>query len=282
MALRRTVSDFIRGIALVFRGLRTWGTSPRLMAWGLLPGAITFTVMVAAWVAWAVNSGDVAAAMVSRLTDSRAEWVYALEIVVTLALLLGATLLAVYLFTAVTLGVGGPFFERLSASVDTSLGFEGRAPRESWWTSMSRSLRESSVRLVLTMATGVAAFLLALIPGVGGALAFTLTATVASQFLAMELVAIPAARRGMLTRAERSALLARRKALSRGYGVAVYLLFLIPGMAVMMMPAVVAGSTLLVRELTGEAVTRVRSAPRAPAWRSASRSDSSGSQGSAP
>ena len=66
-------------------------------------------------------------------------------------------------------------------------------------------------------------------------------------FLALELVGIPFYRRG-LRLPERRAALRRRRPLALGFGVAVFCCSLIPLGAVLIMPAAVAGGTLLARE----------------------------------
>ncbi len=60
-----------------------------------------------------------------------------------------------------------------------------------------------------------------------------------------------------MARKERFALLRRNKAVALGFGVVVFLLFLVPLVAVVAMPAAVVGGALLVRQ-------RLTSAPETP------------------
>jgi CysZ protein len=69
-------------------------------------------------------------------------------------------------------------------------------------------------------------------------------------FLAIELVGVPFARRGLCL-TQRRALLRANRSLTLGFGMAVFVCFLIPLGAVLVMPAAVAGGTLLARQVLG-------------------------------
>jgi CysZ protein len=73
-----------------------------------------------------------------------------------------------------------------------------------------------------------------------------LGAVVSGFFLTVELTTLAFERRGVARR-ERFAVLRANKSLALGFGVAVFLLFLVPLVAVVAMPAAVAGAALLVR-----------------------------------
>jgi CysZ protein len=75
-----------------------------------------------------------------------------------------------------------------------------------------------------------------------------LGANVAGWFLALELTGTPFYRRGLRMR-DRRVRLRTRRTLALGFGVAVFVCFLIPLGAVLIMPAAVAGGTLLAREV---------------------------------
>lgn len=241
------------GVRLIGRGLRMWSRSPALMGWGLIPGVLAGALLTAAWLTVALQAPSWSASLVGLVTDADAWWVRLMEFAAAVGMVVGASLLAVYLFTTLTLALGGPFFDRLSQRAAAMVGLALEDPAESPWRSLTRSLGESAVRLALTAVTAVFALLIGLVPVVGSVSAFILTSTVGGFFLAMELTATPAGGRGYVTRASRSRLLRHRRALTQGFGTGVYVLFLIPGVAVLMMPAVVVGATLLVNELlTGQ------------------------------
>jgi CysZ protein len=117
-----------------------------------------------------------------------------------------------------------------------------------WWRSLRRNLADSLRVLSLTVAIGIPLFFLGFIPVVGQTVVPVIGASVAGWFLALELTGNPFYRRGMRLR-ERRARLRTRRALALGFGVAVFVCFLIPLGAVLVMPAAVAGGTLLAREV---------------------------------
>jgi CysZ protein len=88
-------------------------------------------------------------------------------------------------------------------------------------------------------------------PVVGTVAGAILGALVGGWFLTLELCGFAFEARGLRLRDRRRALAARR-ARTLGFGVATYLLFLVPFVAIVVMPAAVAGATLLTRDALGE------------------------------
>lgn len=254
MAARTGVPDFLLGASFVWRGFRAWSGSPRLMAWGLVPGAITVALIgaVLVWLGFTVD--DAATWLVDRVASGAAgAFATFLAIVVAIALFAGGVLIAAYTFTAVTLFLGQPFFEKISRHVDAQLGDPMVAQSESWWRATLRGLAEAIRLLLLTGVVAVGLFLLSLVPVVGTATAFVLGAVFGGWLLSLELTAFALSRRGTVTLRERRRQLAGQRAVSTGFGATVFLLFLIPFGAVATMPAATVGATLLVRRLCGEA-----------------------------
>ena len=89
--------------------------------------------------------------------------------------------------------------------------------------------------------------LLGFIPVLGQTVVLVLGALVGGWFLTLELTGFAFQARGLVLRDRRRALGARR-ARTLGFGVLTYLLFLVPFGAVIVMPAAVAGATLLSRD----------------------------------
>jgi len=90
-------------------------------------------------------------------------------------------------------------------------------------------------------------FALGLIPVVGQILAPVLGAFLGGWFLTLELTGYAFDARGLRLR-DRRRLLGARRSRTLGFGVATYLLFLVPFAVVFVMPAAVAGATLLARD----------------------------------
>lgn len=162
-----------------------------------------------------------------------------------------ALLLAVVTFTAVTLLVGQPFYESLSEAVDRSEG--GRVPESGlpFWRELWISARDS-LRIVLRVAFyGILLFALGFVPVVGQTVVPVLGFCVSGYFLTEELTAVALQRRRLELK-ERLRLLRGHRMMALGFGVPLALAYLVPFVAVFLMPGAVAGATLMARELAPE------------------------------
>jgi CysZ protein len=239
--------EFGSGVAVLGRGLRLWGTSPRLMLLGAVPALIVGAVFVGLLVL--VNGfADDLAVRVTPFADTWGEAGRVLvRVGVTAAITLLAVLLAVVTFTAVTLLVGDPFYERIWRHVEQR---EGDAPADvdqSFWRGVLRSVGDSLRLLLATAAVGLCLFVGGFVPVVGQTLVPVLGALTGGWFLAVELTGFALDARGRSLRERRRALAANR-ARTLGFGTAVWLSFFVPLGAVVVMPAAVAGATLLARD----------------------------------
>lgn len=100
---------------------------------------------------------------------------------------------------------------------------------------------------------GVLLLALGFVPLIGQTVVPVLGFFVTGFFLTEELVAVALQRRDVDLRA-RLALLRSRKTLVWGFGTPLGLAFLVPFVAVFLMPGAVAGATLMARDLLGEEI----------------------------
>lgn len=250
---RGLLRDVFRGVRIAVLGLRTWGTSGRLMAWGLVPGAATLVVFGIAAVVIATQVWGWAGSIAGALVDSDGLLRGTIHLAGAIAIVLGAVLIGIYTFTAVTLLVGQVFFERISRAVDQAHGFTGSDADTPWHRSLRRGAGEAGRLTLLTVPLALGLILLGIVPVVGGIASFVLGATFGGWFLALELTAYPFERRGAITLSQRRAVLRQSRATVVGFGATVFLLFLIPLGPALFMPAAVAGATRLVQETAGTA-----------------------------
>ncbi|MFI7699208.1 EI24 domain-containing protein [Nonomuraea sp. NPDC049480] len=236
----RSLRDFTSGVGFFLQGFGWVARNGRWWAFGLIPALVAFAVYVVALVYLGTNAAELAE-FLTPFADSWS-WRELFRTLVGIALFLGGLALAVVTFAAVTLVIGEPFYERLSSAVDV-LEHEVEQP---WWRTLPRSIRDSAVTLLYVLLFTVPLFFLGFVPVVGQTVAPVLGAAVSGFFLTVELATLPLERRGM-ARKQRFALLRANKASALGFGVAVFLLFLVPLVAVIAMPAAVAGAALLVR-----------------------------------
>jgi CysZ protein len=252
------VRTFLTGAGLLGRGLGLVVRNPRLLALGLLPALISGMLYAAALVSLIVFVDDLSRA-VTWFADGWADgWRDLLRVLAGIALIGFGGLIGVLTFTAVTLLVGDPFYEKISVLVEERSGGPGGEVDVGFWRSLGRSLVDS-VRLIgLSVLAGVPLFLLGFVPLVGQTVVPVVGGAVGGWLLAVELTGVPFQRRGQRLRHRRAALRGNRP-LALGFGVAVFVSFLIPLGAVLLMPAAVAGATLLARRVLDQPTERAAS-----------------------
>ena len=250
------VSGFFSGVGMLVRGFRFWGRRPGVMLLGLIPAAIVFLLVLGALVALGFGLPG----FTGWLTPFADEWVDPWPTLIRSAIgaiLFGAAVvLAAVTFTAVTLAVGDPFYERIWRAVELELG--GIVPEQGagFW----RGLRDSAALIGLGLLASIGVVLTGFLPVVGAVAAPVLGILLSGRLLATELSSRAFEARGIPT-ADRRMLLRGHRAKLLGFGVATQLCFMVPLGAVLTMPAAVAGSTILARSVLDAAAA----APAAPA-----------------
>lgn len=234
----------MRGPGYLLRGLALWRQRPALMLLGMVPALLVLLVVLAALVGLLLNVAD----LVAWATPFAEDWASALRTLLraglALLLVVGFLVVASLTFTAVTLVVGDPFYERIWAETERMLGGDVPDAGPGFW----RSALDGAVLAGLGLALGVGVFLLGLLPVVGTVVGLVLGVVVSGRLLAAELVSRALAARGM-DRVARAEVLGRDRGAVLGFGVATQLCFLVPLGAVAVMPAAVAGATMLARDL---------------------------------
>jgi CysZ protein len=247
------MSDLGAGFRYVAKGQRWMARHGRSYGLGLLPGLVTLVLYAAALVALVVWSDDFVAWATPFADGWGQTWLTLFRTLLQALLFALALFLAVITFTAVTLLVGQPFYEALSERVDKSRSPDGTAPgsdlplmRELWI-----SARDSVRVLLRVLLFGILLFACGFIPVIGQTVVPVLGFCVSGFFLAEELTAVALQRRGIELK-ERLVLLRAHRARVLGFGVPLTLAFLVPFVAVFLMPGAVAGATLMARDLLGE------------------------------
>lgn len=239
--------DFITGVRLFGRGLGILLRSPRLLLIGALPAVLTTLLLAGAMIALVYWIDDLAA-LVTPFADTWAEGWRAVARVVAGTTLFGAALAVGLIgFSALTLAVGGPFYEHIAEKVDDDLGGSPQGPEEPWWRSLWTGLHDGTLLMLRSLMFTVPLFAAGFIPVVGQTVVPVLMVSVTAWFLALELVAVPFSRRGMDLR-QRWALLSERRALALGLGLPTALLCAIPLAAVIVIPIAFVGGVLVARE----------------------------------
>ncbi|MBO4207793.1 EI24 domain-containing protein [Micromonospora echinofusca] len=247
--------QFLSGAGLLLRGLAVYVRSPKLVVLGIVPALVSGLLLLGAFVGLVWFVDDLAALVTPFADDWSSGLRDTLRVVTGLALLGVGGLLAVVAFTALTLIIGDPFYEKISELVEQRYGGTPDLVEVPFWKALRRSAVDS-VRLVAVSAlVGVPLFVAGLIPVVGQTVVPVIGALVGGWFLALELVGAPFQRRGMGL-PDRRRVLRNNRTMSLGFGTAVFVCFLIPLGAVLIMPAAVAGAALLTRRSLGQPVER--------------------------
>lgn len=236
--------EFFRGAGILLGGFGWWRTRPATMLLGLVPAALVGLVLTAGLIALGLSLPGLTAAVTPFAEGWIPAWRDFLRLGVGTALFGGALIIAVVSFTALTLVVGDPFYERVWRRVETDLGGavpDGESP---FWGSVVDGLALVGKGILVAILAG----LVGLIPAVGGIAAFLTGVLCTGWLLADELSSRAFAARGM-SRSERRTVLRAHRARTLGFGVATQLFFLVPLGAVAVMPSAVAGSTVLARSL---------------------------------
>ncbi|MFC7547302.1 EI24 domain-containing protein [Plantactinospora sp. GCM10030261] len=245
--------QFFSGVGLLLRGFATYARSPGLVLLGIVPALISGALFVGAYVTLAYFVTDLAEWITPFADDWSGGVRNAARIVAGLALLGLGGLLSVVAFTAVTLVIGDPFYEKISERVEERLGGTPGEVDIPWWRSLRRSAVDSARLIGLSVLFGIPLFAAGFVPVVGQTVVPVLGAAVGGWLLATELVGAPFYRRGLRLADRRRALRAIRPT-ALGFGVGVFVAFLIPLGAVLFTPAAVAGATLLARRSLGQSI----------------------------
>ncbi|HEY0374871.1 MAG TPA: EI24 domain-containing protein [Amnibacterium sp.] len=247
-ARRNPLRELGAGVGDLGRGFAVWGTSPRLMLLGAVPAAIVGALFAVVLVLLVLALP----ALTAWITPFADTWDAALRdavrVLAGIAVLLLAGILLVLVFTAVVLTVGDPFYERISRAVEVRLGEPPREIEEPVVAGMLRAAGEGLRLAGSGLLVALLAFAVGFVPVAGAALAVVVGLVLGGRLLVLELTGTPFAARGLRLRDRRRAV-GRHRMRTLGFGAAVSALFLVPFAPVVLMPAAVAGATVLSRAL---------------------------------
>jgi CysZ protein len=225
-----------------------WRTHRKLLALGLIPALIAFVLLAGALVPFGFALAPLTDWATPFADGWASPWREVLRVGLGIVLLISALALAGAVFTALTLTIGDPFYQRIWRGIERSLG----GPEPTGDTGLLTTIGEGIRLVVLGILVALLTLIIGFIPVVGGVLATVIGVILSGRLVARELTGRAFDARG-LTTVSRSELLGAGRARVIGFGVATQLCFLIPLGAIVTMPAAVAGSTILARSLTERA-----------------------------
>lgn len=238
------ISEFGVGVRTLIRGFALWRTRPGLMNLGLIPAVISLAIIAAVLLPLILGMNSISAWLTPFAEDWPAPWKGLLRAAVGFVIVSAAIALSTAVFSALTLTIGDPFYQRIWHAVEVDLGNPPPEDGGGFWTALGEGLR----LVVLGILTALLVLLIGFIPLVGGILGGVLGVVLSGRLLARDLTGRSFDARN-LSPADRAALFSGSRARVLGFGVATQLCFLIPGGAVVVMPVAVAASTMLARDM---------------------------------
>lgn len=245
--LRGVMREFFGGASLVLRGFAVWRHRPGLMLFGMLPALIAASVVATLLIVIGVNAEQWAAAITGFAESWDSGWRDTLRTSVAIVIVAAVVIGAVYGFTTLTLIIGDPFYERVWRRTEQGLGDFTPSPVRFW-----RSFGDGLLLVLRAMGYGLLTFLAGLIPLVGAVAGPVTGVLLGGHLIQRELMTRPLEARG-IDGSVRARIIRGSRARTLGFGVATQLLYLVPGGAVVVMPAAVVGATRLAREVIARA-----------------------------
>jgi CysZ protein len=254
----KSTRNFATGFGLLAKGFAIVLGTPRLLARGALPALITLVLLAGGLIVLLTNIGDLTAFVTPFADDWSATFRTLVRVAAGITLTIGAAALGMLLFTALTLAIGAPFYESIAEEVEDQLGGVPDAEKVGWGRAAALGIGDSIRLAVRSLLWSIPLFLAGSIPVVGQTVVPVIGICVYAWLLGVELTGIPFGRRGHdLTVRRRT--LRKHRAMVLGFAVPAYLLILIPFAVLIVMPAAMAGGTILAHRVL--ATDGVQTAP---------------------
>ena len=249
--MRTAIAELVIGSGLLVRGLSLITRRPRLFLLGAIPPAITSVIFTGLLVAL-ITQLDPLTDWLTPFADGWARGAAsAIRALVGGAVFAASVLLMVISFTALTLALGSPLYDKLSESVEREFG-EVPELDETVARGVVRALRQAVILIAVSIVGALLLFATGFLPIVGQIVAPVLSALFGGWMLGIELVGAPFERRGLLGLSDRRAAMRVRRFRVLGFAVPTFLLLAIPFAGVVVFPVATAGGTILARQLLNE------------------------------
>ena len=246
------MNSFVAGTRTLGAGFGVILRSPRLLLLGALPALISTLLLLGSLGALIYFSGDLTGWLTPFADDWDQPWRGALRIVLGAALVGAAALLGSVTFIALTLLIGGPFYEHIAEKTEEQLGLDTSGDGAGLARQFGRGVRDSVKLLLIALVGAIPLFALGFVPVVGQIAAPVLGALFGAWVVTMEMVGLVFQRRG-LSLADRRRTLRGHRAAVFGFGLPTYLLCLIPVAQLIVIPSAVVGGTMLAHRFLGPA-----------------------------
>ncbi|TDD85052.1 hypothetical protein E1202_21875 [Saccharopolyspora karakumensis] len=237
------MSSFATGVRALGSGTGIILRSPKLLLLGAIPALISALLLLGSLSALIYFSGDLTSWMTPFADGWAAFARQALRVLLGVALVGAAAVLGSISFIALTLLIGGPFYEHIAEQAEKQLGLD-TSDGAGFARQLGRGARDS-LKLVLVALAGAAVLLvIGFVPVAGQIAGVVLGSLFGAWVISLEMVGLVFQRRGFAF-GERHRSLREHKAMTLGFGLPAYLLCLVPVLQLLVIPAAVVGGTLL-------------------------------------
>lgn len=245
------MSSFATGIRSLGSGLGIILRSPKLLLIGAIPALISALLLLGSLGTLIYFSGDLTAWM-TPFADGWADFARSgLRVLLGVALVGAAAVLGSISFIALTLLIGGPFYEHIAEQAEEQLGLDASDDGAGVARQLGRGVRDSLKLVVVALAGAIVLLVIGFIPVAGQIAGVVLGALFGAWVISLEMVGLVFQRRG-LPFGERHRKLREHKAMTLGFGLPAYLLCLVPVLQLLVIPAAVVGGTLLAHRVLDE------------------------------
>jgi CysZ protein len=224
---------------------------PRLFLLGAIPPAISSLIFVGVLVVLFAEL-DPLVRVVTPFADTwEPRTASVVRVLVGLTLSGGVVLLMVISFTALTLAIGSPLYDKISEFVDREFG-DVPVLEEPVARGVLRNVRQALALIGIAAVVAPLLFVAGFVPAIGQTVVPVISAMFGGWMLGIELIGSAFERRGLLRLAERREAMRRKRLRVLGFAVPTFLLLAIPFAGVVVFPVATAGGTLLARQLLAE------------------------------
>lgn len=243
------VTEAVGGAGLLLKGAGFLTRRPRLFWLGAVPPLFMSVVFVVVIVVLIMNATAIGTAITPFADGWDPGARSAAHLLAAIGVIGASTLIMVISFSAVTMALGAPIYDKISEAVDAEISGGPAEVGESWTSSLPRNLRQSLILIAISVAAAVPLFLAQFIPVLGQSVVPVVAACFGGWMLCFELIGGTFERRGLLRLAQRRAAMQRRRWRALGFSVPCFLLLAVPFLAVVVFPVATAGGVFLARDL---------------------------------
>lgn len=242
------------GINLIARAATEIMKRPRLVLMGMLPPLlVTLLYIVVAWLGGPALV-DTVNGWVLAITNQLPNWFgTVLSALLIFAIATGVAIVAGFGFTALSLLVGGPIYDRISATIDTEVLGVVPEEGEKFTVSVARSAAQSGVVFGLSLVVAFVAVTANILPVIGSIASLVLGLGLGGSLMTTELLSGAFGRRGLPTLGQRWSAMRQQPVATLSFAIPAQFVLSIPLISVAAFPFFSAAATMLADKLIREA-----------------------------